>query len=201
MNICIEHNNNINYIQNIKNKIIEPSLCEKNKTNFKDFTRNRKLPFDRMIGLLLNKPEHSITSRLNLGYEKLFPNDLDVIPTSSAFIQARKKINHQVFVDLLNYSNTLFYQNLENKYKVNTWKRHTLLAIDGSRFTIPATEKTEPLFSRIRSKNQKEGVLQGNAVFLYDFLNNLPLNVSFGKVEAEKSLSLKSIFLSLKMDL
>ncbi|WP_457557371.1 hypothetical protein [Candidatus Harpocratesius sp.] len=42
------------------------------------------------------------------------------------------------------------------------------------------------MFSRIRSKNQKDGVLQGNAVFLYDPLNNLSLNFSFGKVEAEK---------------
>ncbi|WP_457559199.1 hypothetical protein [Candidatus Harpocratesius sp.] len=155
MSICMEHDNNINYTQKIKNKIIEPSLCERNKSNLNDFTRNRKLPFNRMIGLLLNKPEHSITSRLNLSYEKLFPNDLNVIPTSSAFIQARKKIKHQVFIDLLDYSNKLFYQNLENKYEINTWKEHTLLAIDGSRFTIPATEKTESLFCRIRSKNQK----------------------------------------------
>ncbi len=73
MSIYMEHDNNINYIQKIKNKILGSSLCQKNKLNLEDFTRNRKLTFDLMIRILLNKLEHLITSHLNLSYEKLFP--------------------------------------------------------------------------------------------------------------------------------
>jgi len=54
-----------------------------------DFTRNRKLPFWKTTVLILRSWKTSIHSKLTKFFYDL--NLLDVMPTASAFCQARKK--------------------------------------------------------------------------------------------------------------
>lgn len=185
MKEALTHQFNIDYIAYIQNEIANPSLLEHNRLNPSDFTRRRKLHFPRMIGLLMNKANHAITSRINQSYEKIDRDALDIIPTASAFVKARQKINPNVFIDLLNKSNAFFYENAGNHYEIQKWKGHTLLAVDGTKFIIPESTETEKIFTRVVYRNKREGVLHGQAVCLYDCLNKIALKTTFGAIQSE----------------
>lgn len=90
----------------------------------KDFTRNRKLDFKTMIGLLLNINGNSIYKEL-LDYCGYTPD----IATFSAFVQQRDKILPFAFEFLLHEFNESFKQ-----YK--TYRGYRLLAVDGSDLNI-----------------------------------------------------------------
>lgn len=178
--------NNINYIELMKEEINNIALAQKNRINDKDFTRKRKLPFNRIIGMIMNKIEHAIPMRIDYSFDKLCPEDLEEWPTPSAFVQARKKVDAAVFIDLMNFSNEEFYKNEENRYEIKKWRDHILLSVDGSRIDIPESPDNELLFSRMRARFNQNGTLQGSINCLYDSLNKLALNINLGKVQAEK---------------
>lgn len=104
-------------------------LCEVSwmfsKCPQKDFTRNRKLPFRKMISILLAMEGGSLTSEL-LRYFGCTPN----AASSSAFVQQREKINADAFPSLFD----LFVRETdENKL----YKGLRLIAADGSDIQIP----------------------------------------------------------------
>jgi len=91
----------------------------------KDFTRNRKLPFRKMISILLAMEGGSLTSEL-LRY---FGCSADTA-SSSAFVQQREKINADAFPSLFD----LFVEETDaNKL----YKGLRLIAADGSDIQIP----------------------------------------------------------------
>lgn len=91
----------------------------------KDFTRNRKLPFRKMISVLLAMEGGSLTSEL-LRY---FGCSADTA-SGSAFVQQREKINADAFPSLFD----LFVEETdENKL----YKGLRLIAADGSDIQIP----------------------------------------------------------------
>lgn len=104
-------------------------LCEVSwmfsKCPQKDFTRTRKLPFRKMISILLAMEGGSLTSEL-LRYFGCTSN----AASSSAFVQQRKKINADAFPSLFD----LFVKETdENKL----YKGLRLIAADGSDIQIP----------------------------------------------------------------
>ena len=176
----------MNYIEFMQLKIVDDELREAYKMNPQDFTRNRKISFDQVLGIIMSKPLHTNTARINMAYEKLYPDDLNEWPTQSAYIQRREKVNPVVFQELLNISNEYFYMDKEGKYTNELWKEHNLLAVDGSRIDIFESPENEMKFSRMRSHYLPGGVLQGMISCLYDVENSLPISVTLGKVESEK---------------
>ena len=176
---------NNKYIAEIKEFINCPELKEKNRKSRKDFSRNRIFTFIRLIGVLLCVPRRSNTKRVNMSFNKIFEDPDKDLPSASALLQARKKLKPEVFLDLLNYSNKLFYENKDNYYNIKKWKGHPLVAVDGSRINIPDTKNNNKLFTRQRSKYDKRGVLQGTLLCSYDPLNNLPLYLTLEKIGGE----------------
>ena len=100
-----------------------PDLCAKKPD--KDFTRNRKLPFRKVISMLLAIAGKSLRNEI----EEYFGHSKHT-PSASAFVQQRQKISPNALPTLFR----LFV--MQNK-SVQLYKGLRLIAVDGSHFRIP----------------------------------------------------------------
>ncbi len=142
--------------------------------NDTDFTRNRKLPFWKTTVLILRSWKTSIHSRLTKFFDDL--NLLDVMPTASAFCQARKKIKPELFIALKDETVKFFYKNYEKSGLVKRWKGRLLWAIDGTYINIPDTQETRNKYNIQVNQYDKDGIVQALSSFLYDVLNEICIN-------------------------
>ena len=93
--------------------------------------------------------------------------------TKSAFVQARKKIKPEVFKKLSATLLEEFYT--ENDSAIKLWKGFRLLAIDGSRITLPLTEGLKAIYGS--TKNQTgSSIVQARSSVLYDVENKYVLD-------------------------
>ena len=97
----------------------------------KDFTRERKLPFDQILKSVL-----SMTGKSLRGELMEYFNLSNSMPTVSAFVQQRNKLDYSAFQALFHtFTNSVDEQAL--------FKGYRLLAVDGSDLHTP-TNKDEP---------------------------------------------------------
>ena len=123
----------------------------------KDFTRNRKLPFEEMMRLILMMEGGSIKKEL-LNY---FEYDANTV-TSSAFIQQRSKIKPEALEQIFHSFNAKFTGE-------KLYKGYRLLACDGSDL-ITASNPND----KYHHYNHVEGFRTFNMIHfsaLYDILN------------------------------
>ena len=74
------------------------AFLNRHRRRQKDFTRNRLLPFNRVVVLLLQKSVRSLQAHLHEFFDRL---DQDLKPvTASAWSQARQKLRHTAFIEL-----------------------------------------------------------------------------------------------------
>lgn len=146
--------------------------------NKKDFTRDRKLPFSKVLLTIVRKSVKSIQNVLNETQKhlsNLLDEDLETI-SKSAYSQARDKLNYKAFEELANDASDMFYK--DNKYKI--FKGFRLLAIDGSMVTLPNNEDIKKEFCTTNVINQykdkSKTIVQARVSVLYDVLNNITLD-------------------------
>jgi len=171
---------------NISNKIFSPTFKEEHKSKSRDFTRDRKLTFDRLIAFQLQKGLKSLSLRLNELSMKL--SGFQTV-TKSAYTQARKKLRHTAFLDL---DNTVLSHAYADSEQIK-WNGHRLLAIDGSTILLPDSPEiiSEYGSQKIPANNKcEESYLPcGEFLSCYDVLNNLCLS---GILEHSKSYEVES---------
>lgn len=93
--------------------------------------------------------------------------------TKSAFVQARMKINPEVFKKLSAVMLDEFYT--ENDSAIKLWEGYRLLAVDGSRITLPLTKELKDIYGP--AKNQTDtSVVQARCSVLYDVENQYVLD-------------------------
>lgn len=144
----------------------------------KDFTRNRKLNFKTMIKYLLTLDGGALKSE----FLKIYEFDLNA-PTTSAFIQQRKKILPFTFKHLLK-------KQLGHKKNYKKYKGYRTLAIDGSQLPIPYNPNDKDSYKPIAGKGicvRGCNSLLINA--LYDLKNNVYLDAN---IQGLKSMNEKS---------
>jgi hypothetical protein len=112
------------YIKDILDSII--SDMSDNVSNYaknpdKDFTRDRKLPFDKMVKIILSMKGNTLNKEL---YD-FFGRTPDNIVTSSTFIQQRDKLADNVFEEI-------FHRFNETMTDVRTYRGYQLYAVNGS---------------------------------------------------------------------
>jgi hypothetical protein len=146
--------------------------------NKKDFTRERKLPFSKVLLTIVRKSVKSIQNVLNETQKhlsNLLDEDLETI-SKSAYSQARDKLNYKAFEELANDASDMFYK--DDEYK--TFKGFRLLAIDGSMVTLPNNEDIKKEFCTTNVINQykekSKKIVQARVSVLYDVLNNIVLD-------------------------
>lgn len=135
----------------------------------KDFTRKRKLPFEKVLSLLVKMGGHSLRD------EMLDCLDFADMPASvSAMVQQRSKIRPEA----LEY---LFHKFTDSCQQPKRYKGYRLLAVDGSDLQI-AANPNDPLSYFPGVNGQKPySFLHLNA--LYDLNSNLYLDAVVQKEE------------------
>lgn len=122
-----------------------------------DFSRNRKIPYEKIILSLLTMEGTTLTNELL----RQFGCDIS-IATSSAFVQQRKKILPIAF-------EKLFRNFVSHTSQNNNYKGYKLLAVDGSDIQIPTNlNDTDSLF--ITEGRKPYNLLHLNA--LYNLLSH-----------------------------
>lgn len=125
----------------------------------KDFTRKRKMPFEKVITSILAFRNGSLTNELL----DVFQFDSRVVSTS-AFVQQRSKILPAAF----EYLFSAFTKKVEQN---KTYKGYRLLAVDGSDIQIPADANDMGSFYPCANGQKSYNLLHLNA--MYDLLGHL----------------------------
>jgi len=88
--------------------------------------------------------------------------------TTSAFVQNRKKIKPELFIELLFCLNQEFYT--DNDERIKLWNEFRLLAIDGSTILLPNTEELKEKYG-VQKNQHKTEVVKARCSMLYDLEN------------------------------
>lgn len=136
--------------QNTKEYVQKPDI---------DFTRKRKLSFKDTIKTIFSMTSKSLRGEL-MDYFNLKFN----IPTVSAFVQQRNKIQYRVFEDLFHNFIDLFKDN-------RLYKGYRLLAVDGSDIQVPTNPFESDSFHKGTNGQKPYNLIHLTA--LYDLLQNI----------------------------
>jgi Transposase DDE domain len=163
-------------LKRIIQEIASFSLQERFKLNEKDFTRKRKQSFLFTIIFISNFIRKSLSIEIEnfISYLQTQGDQPKAESfTKSAFVQFRKKINPDVFKHLSSIVADEFYS--DNEASVKLWHGFRVLAVDGSRITLPRTKELKEIYGETKSQNIN-GVIQSRVSVLYDVLNNIVLD-------------------------
>lgn len=170
-------------IEKLRETIFSKELLLKFRMGEQDFSRNRKQPFTSTLLLMLIFLRKSLTIEID-GFVNYLKKGLahakSTSFTSSAFIQNRKKINPDVFKHLSGVIIDNFYTKENDGIKL--WNGFRVLAVDGSRITLPNTNELKRCFGTAKNQSQVE-IVQARASILYDVLNKIALDATLGNLE------------------
>lgn len=145
------------YAQTIKDLLIKAILLSVTQygafvENMNYFSRERKLPIETIVKLLLSMEGGSLNKELH-------KNGLDVTP--SAFVQQRNKISAQMFHAIMQDFNNYCID-------TSTYKGYRILAVDSTCVNMPRNPKAE---SFVSYEGNLKGYNQMHLNPLYDVLN------------------------------
>ena len=137
----------------------------------KDFTRNRKLPFEQIIKAILCMGGGSVASEMMdlFGYQ-------EDLATTSAFVQQRAKILPEAFESLFD----LFVKNTSER---SAYRGLQLLAVDGSDFLTAANPGDPDSFFPGTEEQKSYNLLHLNA--LYDLTRHVYVDALLQKRRCE----------------
>lgn len=132
-----------------------------------DFTRDRKLPLEKLVGMLINFPKRSLTVELMSFFEAM--GNPGQCCTKSAFSLRRAKLDPSFFKVWNDVLVNSYYR--EYGGKAETWEGFRVLAVDGS--NVNMVNKPEVVSHFGTADNQYGGTAMGRAVQIHDVLNGL----------------------------
>lgn len=143
------------------------------------FTRHRIISTTDIIYQVFDRKGGSQWSDIMKFYDDLNQNDR---VSETAFYNARKKFNPEVFRIMGNEFIADIYDNYDDSFK--KWKDNLVLATDGSKVILPKTQENIDLFGCLNANSEKNAEsntpVAGLLSTLYDCLNNTFLDVRFG---------------------
>jgi hypothetical protein len=155
-----------------------------------DFTRNRVLTLPTVALSILRGHKVSQQNAINKVFREM--DQLEVVPTASAYSQARQKLKPELFAHLNHMVVEDFYRLYDADGAVKRWHGRRLLGADGTKLNLPDTPDLRETFSVHR--NQHEEFVQATAVVLHDLLNDIGLKASIGPVSGEKTPLLEQLW-------
>jgi IS4 transposase len=133
---------------------------------------------ERILILVLLGKKRSIQNNLNMFFDRI--GEVDLIPSSSSYTQARSKLKPEAFNEISNKVVTDFYR----LYDYDKWNNKRLVGIDGSLLNLPLTKETKAKY--IVKRNKKVELAQCLASFAYDVLNEITISAKFDVLQGEK---------------
>lgn len=168
-------------LSKIRSKIQSKELKEKWRKSITDFTRKRKMDFEKLIHYILNKKGLSTNMEINNFFNKI-NEDTDM--SVQALLDQRLKLKAEVFVEL----NEDYLKGFYSEYRetdVKNYKGYILKAIDGTDFEIPNTEKSKDAFGRVKAR-EGESIPRTSVLMCYDVLNEYIIDVIPEKYRANE---------------
>ena len=164
-------------------KLIPKEIDGQVKRLATDFTRIRKLPFPRLIAFILSLTAGGKSRGVDIKSGDFFKDslrsglwpDAEAVQRSS-LTKARKKVCWTIFRDLLQKAVELAYS-LFPREPSYLWHGFTVIAFDGSKYDLPATEEIRQEFDP-QSGFQYEGrghYPQCLVMTAYDVFRRLPI--------------------------
>jgi len=145
----------------------DPSLRKLVTETEKDFTRDRKLPMERIVGLIINMPKRSLSVEIQEFFEGL---EKDLVQcTKGAFCSQRSKLKALFFEVWNQWLVSKFYYYYGDKVK--RWRNFRLLAVDGS--TAYLINKKEVVDYFGTQDNQHVCIPMARIMQVQDILNDL----------------------------
>ncbi len=151
--------------------LVSRSLKETFRVRPQDFTRERKLTFEKVVLFTMNLTRRSIQIELTK-FIRSFADGVRNV-TGSAFNQSRKKLRPEVFRKLLEVTTQEFYSH--NEQRVKLWRGLRLLATDGSVFRLPEDPGLKAIYGGV-STHTPTDIVNARGSVLYDVLNELVLH-------------------------
>ncbi|MBM6497935.1 IS4 family transposase, partial [Flavobacterium macrobrachii] len=178
-------------LSSLQSEIFSTFLKDNFKTNPEDFTRNRKQSFSGTILFMLNFLTRSLSIEIVNFLSFLKRKDIAQEAFSkSAFVQARKKIKPEVFKHLNQRIIEEFYK--DNSGVLRQFDNLRILAMDGSRLTLPFTKELEEIYGQ--TKNQTNTyIVQTKACVLYDLLNEICINGILSSIDTDERTQAKQL--------
>ena len=111
----------------------------------RDFTRERALPLQRLVPLLLNFRKGANRDELEQFFETITDDPTSVTPVSeAAFCRARQKLKPEALVTL----NNVLLDSANQQIAQQRWRGLRVLAVDGSTGRLPDFLAIEEYFGK-----------------------------------------------------
>lgn len=174
------------FLQAMRDFLAAQDTMEAYRASPKYFTRKRCFSFPALAVTLLKDHSAANQSRLDALFQVGAFGSQETCPTASAFCQARLKILPAFFQAWTEQGVQFFYAQFPQEQLVETWHGHLLFAVDTTKLHLPDTPETRELFSIQTNQCPGEVTVQGQASFVFDVLNGVPVHTCFGAVQGEK---------------
>ena len=151
----------------LKLVVEDPKLREVFFSKQQDFTRNRKLSFEKLILFLINLSKKTLSVELKEFFDLLLVSELRC--TKSAFSQQRQKLHHCFFKIWNELLTSCFYHYYQDHVK--RWQGFRLWGIDGSTLYLTNKDKIKKYFGV--QKNQSVEIPMARTMYAHDVLNDI----------------------------
>jgi hypothetical protein len=142
-----------------------PAFIERFRTRAQAFTRERDLPFHRLVAFMLNLRQGSTERELAGLFAVLQDKPVaTAVPSRAAFCKARQNLCEKVFPHL----NQMAIETFRSGWATPLWHGFRLFAVDGTIFRLPPGEALAHVFGA-----QENGPTQARASVLYDIGHDL----------------------------
>jgi len=166
----------------LRDELLDYSLQEQFKLKSTYFTRRKKIGFINTVLIISNMLRKSLGLEIENFIYFFNHRNSDKLSTftKSAFIQNRNKISHKVF----NYLSSIIVEEFytDNELSVKLWNGFRLLAVDGSRISLPNTKELEKFYG-VAKNQSKTTVVQARVSVLYDVLNDFVIDGQLSPLE------------------
>jgi hypothetical protein len=133
---------------------------------------------------MLTGHKHALQNALNRFFRAL--GLLPEVPTASAYSQARQKLQPALFQHLNQLVVEKFYTLYAPEGSVKRWQGRRVIGIDGTMINLPDTPATRQQYTRHGNQHGGGVRVQALGSVCYDLLNDLALDATLGKQQAEK---------------
>ncbi|MBI3303774.1 MAG: IS4 family transposase [Deltaproteobacteria bacterium] len=142
------------------------------------------MTFVRVVSLILTSHKQALQNALNRFFGVL--GRVLEVPTASAYSQARQKLQPALF----QYLNLLVVEKFYELYAaaggVKRWHGRRVVGIDGTMINLPDTAATRQHYSVHRNQHAGGERVQALGSVCYDLPDDLALDATLGKQQAEK---------------
>lgn len=156
----------VEILENFVKEIASENTLKNGKMKSRDFVRNSKLGFTKLIKIILSRTGKTTTNEINNYYSEI--DKLEYTISKQALFQAQRKLNPEVFRKL----NHTLIKNFYSQNHMKKYKDHLILAIDGTVLEMPINEKTIDKFGTITGPS-KPTKTSPRSSGIYDCLNNI----------------------------